>query len=71
MSAAKKILFSGGAEAANVEGLIESLRKTSPGRIARFEEGGGRIHGEALTDYSKKMTDHDPNASRIMQQKKI
>lgn len=71
MSAARKILFSGPEGSANIEGLIESMRKTSPAMVTRMEQGGGRVMGEAMADYSDKLADNSPNASRIMQQKKV
>lgn len=69
MSAARKILFSGPEGSANIDGLIESLRKTSPATMARLEDSGGRIHGEPVVkDYG--MGDTNANASRITSQKK-
>lgn len=63
----KKILFSGPEGSANIEGLIASLRKTSPATMARLDDSGGRIHGEATADDSKS----NFNASRVTQQKKV
>lgn len=62
MSAARKILFSGPDGSANIDGLIASLRKTSPGTMARLDDSGGRIHGEATaSDHKGAAT--SPNAS--------
>lgn len=70
MSAARKILFSGPEGSANIDGLIESLRKTSPGMLARLEETGGRIHGEKVTkDFFDGST--NANSNRIMNQKEV
>ncbi len=69
MSMAQKILFSGDQGSANISGLIEALKKTSPGTMARLADSGGRIRGEAqVADYK---CDTDANASRITQQKKL
>lgn len=68
MSAARKILFSGPEGSANIEGLIESLKKTSPATMARLEDSGGRIQGEAMADDSKSSI--NANASRVTQSKK-
>lgn len=67
MSAARKILFSGPEGSANIDGLIESLRKTAPGSLARLQESGGRIHGQAVTDdhYGSEATANDCRTTKI------
>ena len=68
MSAARKILFSGPEGSANIDGLIASLRRTSPGTMARLEDSGGRIQGENVTK-DRYGSGVNANASRITQQK--
>lgn len=65
----KKVLFSGDQGSANIEGLIESLKKTSPGTMARLADSGGRIQGEKQVASYPHST--SPNASRIGQQQKL
>lgn len=65
----KKILFSGDQGSANIDGLIESLKKTSPGRLAALKDGGGRIQGEKQVASYPHST--SPNASNILQQQKL
>jgi hypothetical protein len=65
----KKILFSGDQGSANISGLIESLKKTSPATLAALRDGGGRINGEKqVAEYPHSTS---PNASNILQQKKL
>lgn len=65
----RKILFSGSEGSANIEGLIESLKKTSPGTLAALKDGGGRIMGEAMADDNHGGS--HANDSRITSQQKI
>lgn len=65
----KKVLFSGPEGSANIDGLIEALKQSSPGSLSRLRDTGGRINGEKqVAEYAH---DDSPNASRIMQQKKL
>ncbi len=69
MSAAHKVLFSGPDGSANISGLIEALKGSSPGALSRLRESGGRLNGEAqVTDFK---CDTSANASRITEQKKL
>lgn len=65
----KKVLFSGDQGSANIDGLIESLKKTSPGTMARLADTGGRIHGEKqVAEYAHST---NANACNLLQQKKL
>lgn len=65
----KKILFSGPEGSANIDGLIEALRRTSPAPMAALDDGGGRIQGEATADDSPKRATYAGDG-RIQQQQK-
>lgn len=53
----------------NIEGLVEMLRKTSPGGMAELADRGGRLGGKPMANDDEE--EHDPNGSRITMHKKI
>jgi len=71
MKMARKILFdqTDPESGKDIDGLIASLKKSSPGTLARLKDSGGRIYGHAMAD------DHegkqvDPNSARTTKAKK-
>ena len=68
MSMARKILFSGPEGSANIDGLLEALRKTSPAPMLALDLSGGRIMGEPTADDTD--TDVRANDSRITKAEK-
>lgn len=66
----KKVLFdeTDPEEGKDIGGLISSLKKSSPGVLARLKDSGGRIGGHPMADDSKGI---DPNSARTTKAKKL
>lgn len=68
MSMAQKILFSGPEGSANISGLLEALRRTSPAPMMGLELSGGRIQGHPMADDSD--TEVRANDARVTKAEK-
>lgn len=64
MSMAKKVLFRTSDAGPDIEGLIECLKKTSPGGMQELSDRGGRLNGQRMASDPDIST--DPNVSRRM-----